>query len=169
MGGISCAATYGWIAGKNSAEYARNAPPADNKGLVEEIDMKKEMIQDITSRKEGADWKEVNIAVQQLMQDYAGVVRSETMLRAGLSYLKRMRKKVDKVLLARNRWELSRCLETLNLMDIGELVFISALERKESRALHHRTDYPLTDPVMDGKEIVIRNENGKPIVELRTS
>lgn len=96
--------------------------------------------------------------------DYAGTVRSETMLTAGLSYLRRMRGKVDQVLFARNRWELTRCLETLNLMDLGELVLIAANERKESRALHHRTDYPLTDPVMDGKEIVIRKENGKPVV-----
>ena len=126
-------------------------------GIRPEIDEKSEMIQSISSREEGADWKEVNIALQQLMQDYAGMVRSETLLTAGVSYLRRMRKKVDQTLIARNRWELTRCLETLNLMDLGELVLIAANARKESRALHHRTDYPLTDPVMDGKEIVVRN------------
>jgi len=103
------------------------------------------------------------------MQDYAGMVRSETMLTAGLSYLRRMRKKVDQSLIARNRWELTRCLETLNLMDLGELVFISADKRKESRALHSRTDYPLTDPVMDGKEMVIRRKNGEPVVMVKPS
>ena len=45
-------------------------------------------------RENGPDWKEVNIALQQLMQDYAGVVRSESMLKAGLSYLRRSEKKV---------------------------------------------------------------------------
>lgn len=127
------------------------------------------MIQNLSTREDGPDWKEVNIALQQLMQDYAGMVRSETMLTAGLSYLRRMRKKVDQTLIARNRWELTRCLETLNLMDLGELVLISANDRKESRALHHRTDYPLADPVMDGKEIVIRRENGKTVVEVKPS
>ena len=71
------------------------------------------------------------------------------------------------MLIARNRWELTRCLETLNLMDLGELVFIAANERKETRALHHRTDYPLTDPVMDGKEIVVRRENGRAVAEAK--
>jgi succinate dehydrogenase/fumarate reductase flavoprotein subunit len=132
-----------------------------------EIDQKKEMIQRISGRGEGADWKEVNIALQQLMQDYAGNVRSETLIKAGLSYLRRMRKKVDQMLIARNRWELTRCLETLNLMDLGELVLIAANERKETRALHHRTDYPLTDPVMDGKEVVVKREDGKPNVEVK--
>jgi len=169
MGGIGCAATYGWIAGQNAADYAQDSPPVDGGGIQPEIDKKRQMIQGISTRKEGADWKEVNIALQQLMQDYAGMVRSETMLTAGLSYLRRMRKKVDQSLIARNRWELTRCLETLNLMDLGELVFISADKRKESRALHSRTDYPLTDPVMDGKEMVIRRKNGEPVVMVKPS
>lgn len=167
MGGISCAATYGWIAGENAADFARDVLlPGDDRGKAE-IGTKKELIQKIMSRREGPDWKEVNVALQQLMQDYAGVVRSETLLTAGLDYLRRMRRKVDQSMIARNRWELTRCLETLNLLDLGELVFIGANARKETRALHKRTDYPLTDPVMDGKEIFIRKKNGKPVVEVK--
>ena len=169
MGGISCAATYGWIAGQNAADYAGGVSLSEDKDIRTEIDKKSAMIQSISSREEGADWKEVNIALQQLMQDYAGMLRSETMLTAGLTYLRRMRKKVDRTLLARNRWELTRCLETLNLMDLGELVLISANARKESRALHQRADYPLTDPVMDGKEIIVRKEGGKPVIEVKSS
>ena len=69
--------------------------------------------------------------------------------------------------MAQNRWELTRCVETLNLLEIAELVLIGALARKESRALHQRVDYPLTDPVLDGKEIVIRKQDGKPVVEVK--
>jgi succinate dehydrogenase/fumarate reductase flavoprotein subunit len=167
MGGISCAATYGWIAGENAASYAKDLSSPRDDRVKAEIDTKKELIQKVMSRKEGPDWKEVNVALQQLMQDYAGVVRSETLLTAGLDYLRRMRKKVDQSMMARNRWELTRCLETLNLLDLGELVLIGANARKETRALHRRTDYPLTDPVMDGKEIFLRNINGKPAVEVK--
>jgi len=167
MGGISCAATYGWIAGENAADFARDALLAGDYRAKAEIDTKKELIQKVMSRREGPDWKEINIALQQLMQDYAGVVRSETLLMAGLDYLRRMRKKVDQSMIARNRWELTRSLETLNLLDLGELVFIGANARKETRALHRRTDYPLTDPVMDGKEIFLRKKNGKPVVEVK--
>ena len=167
MGGISCAATYGWIAGENAADYARDVSlPGDDRWKAE-IGKKEDLIQKIMRRNEGPDWKEVNIALQQLMQDYAGVVRSETLLTAGLEYLRRMRRKVDRSVIARNRWELTRCLETVNLLDLGELVFIGANARRETRALHRRSDYPLTDPVMDGKEIFIRKSNGKPVVEVR--
>lgn len=170
MGGISCAATYGWITGENAAEYTKNISGIEDRDIKIEIEDKEEIVQKIVERKkEGPDWKETNIALQQLMQDYAGYIRSETLLKAGLEYLYRMRKKVDLSLVARNRWELTRCLETINLMDIGELVFVGALTRKESRGLHRRSDYPLTDPTMDGKEIFLRKKDGKPFIEIRSS
>ena len=166
MGGISCAATFGWIAGEQAANHAQNHPLDDHKELRIEIDKKTEFIAKLYEKKEGADWKEVNIALQQLMNDYAGMIRSDAMLNAGLVYLRRMRKDVNSLLSAKNQWELSRCIETLNLMELGELVFVSAIARKESRALHQRSDYPLTDPMMDGKEIIVRQESGKAKVEI---
>jgi succinate dehydrogenase/fumarate reductase flavoprotein subunit len=167
MGGISCAATYGWIAGENAADYARKVSlPGEDAGRVE-IDSTKEMIQKLMIRREGPDWKEANVALQQLMQDYAGAVRSKTMLTAGLDSLRRMRKKVDESMIARNRWELTRCLETLNLLELGELVFLGASARKETRGLHVRADFPLTDPVLDGKEIFITKTGGRPVIRAK--
>jgi len=167
MGGISCAATFGWIAGESAAEHSRSVSAGGVESASVEISEKRDRIQAIQGRTEGPDWREANIALQQLMQDYAGVVRSETMLAAGVEYLKRMRKKVDQSLFARNRWELTRCMETLNLLDLGELVFLAALARRETRGLHIRSDFPLTDPVMDGKEIFVRRVNGNPITEAK--
>jgi succinate dehydrogenase/fumarate reductase flavoprotein subunit len=169
MGGISCAATYGWIAGEHAAAYAREVAFGGDEVGREEVEARKERLQRIQGRGEGPDWREANIALQQLMQDYAGVLRSETLLTAGLQYLRRIREKVDRSLTARNRWELTRCLETLNLLDLGELVLLGADARKETRGLHRRSDFPLTDPLMDGKEIVVQKKNGKPFVEARKS
>ena len=67
------------------------------------------------------------------MYDYAGSVRSETLLKAGLSYLQKLKRKVQTTLMARNQHDLMHCLEVLNLIDLGELVFIAAKERKETR------------------------------------
>lgn len=167
MGGISCAATFGWIAGENASEYCKTTSLIKIDEDSPEIKEKAELIQKIMLRKDGPDWREANIALQQLMQDYAGPVRSETLLTAGLEYLYRIRKKVYKSLIAKNRWELTRCLETLNLIDLGELVFIGALARKESRGLHKRSDYPLTDPTMDGKEIFVKKKGEKPVAEIK--
>ena len=167
MGGIGPSATYGWIAGENAATYVKEVPGPDVEKARAEIEERKALVNNMSSRKEGPDWKEANIALQQIMQDYAGPVRSETLLTAGLSYLRRLREKVDTTMMARNQWELTRCLETLNLLDLGELVFLAANERKETRGLHNRPDYPLTDPMLDGKGLFIRRVNGEPVIELK--
>ncbi len=162
---IGPASTYGWIAGENAAAYARETSIPDIARFREEIDGKKAMLEGLESRRQGPDWREANIALQQIMQDYAGAVRSQTMLEAGHGYLKNLRAKIEASLLARNRWELTRCLEVFNLLDIGELVFLSALERKETRGLHKRYDYPLTDPMLNGKSLLLRRVGGQPVTE----
>jgi succinate dehydrogenase/fumarate reductase flavoprotein subunit len=165
MGSIGPAATYGWIAGESAAEYAKEAPTPDIEKARAKIEEKKRMVYQIRSRKEGPSWQEANIALQQIMQDYAGGVRTETLLMAGLSYLRRLKDEVANSMMARNQWELTRCLETLNLLDLGELVCITANERKETRGLHGRPDYPLTDPMLDGKGLFIRQVGGELVVE----
>jgi len=165
MGGIGPSATYGWVAGENAAAYVKGSSAPDIEKAREEIERRKDMISQLGSRKTGPDWKEANIALQQIMQDYAGPVRSETLLRAGMEYLRRLRKKVDGAMMAQNQWELTRCMETLNLFDLGELVMVAANERKESRGLHNRPDFPLTDPMLDGKGLFVKREQGAPVIE----
>ena len=99
------------------------------------------------------------------MQDYAGAVRSESLLTAGLSHLRRLRKKTDKTMMAKNQHELMRCLEVTNLLDIGELVFLASIERRETRGRFQRHDYPFTNPSMNNKRIVCRRINDEPVVE----
>lgn len=165
MGGIGPSATYGWIAGESVANYVKAAPTPDIDRAVIVAEERKSLVQEIAGRKAGPDWKEANVALQQIMQDYAGPVRTENMLNAGLSYIQRLKAKTNSAIMARNRWELMRCLETLNLMELGELVFMAAKERKETRGLHKRPDYPLTDPMLGDKVLVIRRKSGKPVVE----
>ena len=167
MGGIGPSASYGWIAGEHAATYAKEAPAPKVEKARAEIEERKGLVGEMCTRKQGPDWKETNIALQQIMQDYAGPVRSETLLEAGLSYLQRLKKKVATTMMARNQWELTRCLETLNLLDLGELVFIAANERKETRGLHNRPDYPLTDPMLEGKGLFVKQVGGEPVLEWR--
>ncbi|MFH1351841.1 MAG: FAD-binding protein [Pseudomonadota bacterium] len=168
MGSIGPAATYGWIAGESAAIYAREAPAPDIEKARAEIEESKDMVQGMSRRTGGPDWREANIALQQIMQDYAGAVRSETLMTAGLSYLRRLKRNVTNGIGARNQWEVIRCLETINLLDLGEILFLSANERRETRGLHHRPDYPLTDPMLDGKALFVRQVDRKPVMEWRT-
>ncbi|PKN30881.1 MAG: FAD-dependent oxidoreductase, partial [Deltaproteobacteria bacterium HGW-Deltaproteobacteria-21] len=122
----------------------------------------------ILDRGQGPDWKEANLALQQIMNDYAGVdVRSETVLSAGLKYLGDLKSKVRSTLAADNSHTFMRSLEILDLMECGETVFLAALERKETRALHKRSDYPFTNPLLDSKFLNVRKEGETVRLEWR--
>ncbi|MFC1867116.1 FAD-binding protein [Thermodesulfobacteriota bacterium] len=165
-GGISNAATYGWIAGEHAADHAKKTGPAVMESSKAKIEEKKNLINQIRSRENGAEWKEVNVALQQIMHDYAGSIRSATLLEAGLNHLRRLKEKTYATMMAKNQHELMRCLEVLDLIDVGEVILITANERKETRGLHVRADYSYTNPLM-GKFLTIKKENGTALTKWR--
>jgi succinate dehydrogenase/fumarate reductase flavoprotein subunit len=58
-------------------------------------------------------------------------------------------------------------MEVMNMIDLGELVFVLALDRKETRGLHRRPDYPFTNPTLDQAHVV-RSVAGTPWVGWRS-
>ena len=130
-GGIAQACVFGHIAGRHAAARAARVSweRAEESPLIEE---KRAFYSQMIERENGASWKEANVAVQSLMNDYAGIeVRSETLFQTGLEYIGRLKKKACGSLKCGNSHELMRCLETLDLIDLGELVMLAARERKE--------------------------------------
>ncbi len=164
---LSAAAIFGWFAGENAAKYIEaNAPEPTDSGIKAEIETRGNFLDEILSREEGASWQEIVIAVQQVMQDYAGTIKSEFALRAGLNHLKRLKKKAGQNIMAKNQHELMHCLEVLNLLDIGELVFAAAIERKETRGNHIRADFPFTNPLLD-KMLISKKKDDSADIEWR--
>jgi succinate dehydrogenase/fumarate reductase flavoprotein subunit len=166
FGGISGAAVFGWIAGENAAKRAKGLGMPSIDHAKTQMESVRTNLEGIRNRKVGANWKEANIALQQIMYDFTGEVRSETLLEAGLLALKRLRNKVYEGLIAGNPHELCRCLEVFNLLEVGELIFKASNERKETRGKHIRTDYPFTNPQF-AKLLVLKNKDGEPEMEWR--
>jgi succinate dehydrogenase/fumarate reductase flavoprotein subunit len=166
FGGISCAATFGWIAGDSAGPYAQSAPISEAHQATPRIEERKQLIKEMLERKKGPGWKEANLALQQIMQDYAGPIRSESLLTAGLAHVRRLKQKVGTTLVARDGHELVRSLELVNLVDLAELLFLAAMERKETRAGHVRVDYPFTNPLLD-KLLIVRKGDEGPVMEWR--
>jgi succinate dehydrogenase/fumarate reductase flavoprotein subunit len=166
---IAGAATYGWIAGGNAAERAKGMnefEKAEKNPIVQE---RAELYSGFMKRDTGPDWREANVALQQIMKDYAGVVvRSETLLKAGLKYFRDLKEKAKATMIAGNSHGLMRTMEVLDLMECGEAIFLTALERKETRAQHRRSDFPFTNPLLAEKFLTIRQEKGEAKVEWRT-
>ncbi len=163
---ISNAAVFGWIAGENAARSAGEIGFTTSAKLNAKIEEKESFFNEIRGRKAGPDWKEVNIALQMVMSDYAGLVRSETLLTAGAQHLRRLKEKAYNSVIVRNQHELVRCLEIFDLIDLGELMFVTAEARKETRGLHVRADYPFTNPLLE-QLLIVKRENGKPCTEWR--
>lgn len=163
--GISAASVFGWIGGENAALHAQRAPAASRGGEQATVDAVRRRVSSFTRTDGGTvyDWKDATYALHQTMRDYAGVVRSGPMLEAGLAHLARLKAKVHEGLRGANRFELTRCLETVNLYDMGEILVRSALDRLESRELHRRADYPITDPLRNGKAHTVRRQ-GEAVV-----
>jgi len=169
FGGISCAAVFGWIAGENAAKEAGSRKPAGPENPKACINKHKVLLEGIRNRRSDskcAHWKEANIALQQLMADFAGNLRSETMLSAGALALKRLKSKAQESLFASNPHELTRVTETLNLIDIGEIIIAAARERKETRGKHIRSDYPFTHPMLS-KLLIVKKSGDKTMTNWR--
>jgi succinate dehydrogenase/fumarate reductase flavoprotein subunit len=160
MGGMTGAVLGGWIAGEKMVKYAKTVDFVGLKGEKEKIESAEGKINAMLKHTSGAEWEEANIALQNLMLDYMGGLRSEPLLDQGLANLNRLRKKANDILMASNGHEVGRCLEVLNLMDVGEAAMAAAKERKETRGPHKRVDFPFTNPLTD-QMLLIRKVNGQ--------
>ena len=94
-------------------------------------------------------------------------VRSATLLNAGLKYLADLRRNAEAEIAASGAHTLLRAIETLDLIDNGEIVMHGALERKESRGMHQRSDFTFTNPLLADKFLTLRKEQGRIIPEWR--
>ena len=91
---------------------------------------------------------DVHRDLQETMQNYVGIFRSEEDLEQGLSEIQRLKERAAKVHVDGSRlfnpgWHLARDLKSL--LTVSEAVALSALERKESRGAHSRIDFPQYD------------------------
>jgi succinate dehydrogenase/fumarate reductase flavoprotein subunit len=161
FGDISAAATFGYIGGENAVKYVQNKKHAVIGKDHAVIKATKHLIDDIRGHENGPDWEEASVAMQQTMLDYVGKVRNESLLKQGLQHFRRIRQKAKDTIMAKNPHEVVRCLEVLNMLEIGELTFLMALNRKETRGLHVRPDYSFTDPTLNRAQIIqrIKGEN----------
>jgi len=161
---IAGAAVFGWIAGKSAAERSsltQSLENAEDSPLVEE---RRKFYSAMLKRESGSanpSWKEANIALQQIMTDYAGVeVRSEHFFQAGMKYLDDLRNKVNETMQCQNSHEMMRGLEVLDLIQIGKLIMLTARERKETRGKHRMVEHPYSNPLNNNKFISIQRVDG---------
>ncbi len=102
---------------------------------------------------------QVQHALQESMQDLAGIVRNEADLRAGLAKVGELSERAKDIAVVGNReynpgWHTA--LDLPNLLTVSEAIIRSALDRKESRGGHFREDYPDKDPAAAKFNVAVR-------------
>lgn len=164
LGGNSLAeiVVYGRLTGKQMAKDVRGMKfsKLDERRIIDN----KNKVLELNDNK-GKNPIEVKKEIQKMMWENAGVVRSGLKLKKGLRELKKYKKlsfKIGKDLKMNEK--LINALDVRNMIPTCEMILLSALERKESRAAHYRKDYLKTNSKYK-KNIVI--EPGKDGFKLK--
>lgn len=121
------AAVFGRIAGRNAAAVkhpgSRSLPPPIP----------------LPRFGQGRDLRELKKNLADLLSAHAGVVRSQTLLQAGLDALRVLElnfASIDQAL------SVSDWLAVRQMLTVARPLLLAALERRESRGAHFRSDYP---------------------------
>jgi len=155
------AAATGYYAGRHAASYAMNS--SEPILFYQQIESEKNRIYSLVNRSDVIGWKEFNMHITRIMQNYCGEIKSKELLNIGLKMLEDMENNEVPKLCARNPHELMRSLEVLNIHTNAQLIIHSCLARKaSSKHLHFiRSDYPEMDPPNWHKFITIKLQNNK--------
>ena len=98
---------------------------------------------------EGISVRELRDEFRKVMEDHAGVFRTEEIMTEGVKLARGLRDKLKDVRLGDQSKVFNtarvEALELENLIDVGMAIAMSALTRRESRGAHSRPDYPDRD------------------------
>ena len=128
-----------------------DSPEVDVTGEISRIESLK--------RKSGTNPQSIRKQLQNLMWQYAGIIRNEEGLHKGLKSLTSLTSQT-KNLSAQTAEDLQSSLELLEMLKVAEMILTAALMREESRGAHYRSDYPKMDAKWE-KNIVLQKKNGK--------
>ncbi|MFF7732737.1 MULTISPECIES: succinate dehydrogenase flavoprotein subunit [unclassified Streptomyces] len=171
---------FGKRAGIAAAEYAQKAefvelPENPAELVVEQV----ERLRDATGTERVA---ELRRELQETMDANVMVFRTEQTIKTAVEKIAELRERYKNVSIQdkgkRFNTDLLEAIELGNLLDLAEVMAVSALARKESRGGHYREDYPNRDDVNFMRHTMAYREVGadgsetvrldyKPVVQTR--
>jgi succinate dehydrogenase / fumarate reductase, flavoprotein subunit len=171
---------FGRRSGIAAAEYSATHD------FVELPENPAELVEQLVERMRGADGGErvsdIRNTLQVSMDTNAMVFRTEQTLKQAVEDIAELKRRFQHISVQdkgrRYNTDLLEAIELGNLLDLAEVLAVSALARKESRGGHYREDYPHRDDVNFMRHTMAYREVGddgnesirldyKPVVQTR--
>lgn len=123
------------------------------------------------ARTEGENPYQLHRELQETMQQFVGIFRSEEDLERGLAEIRALKERAGSVRVEGSRlfnpgWHLARDLKSM--LTVSEAVALSALARRESRGAHSRIDYPNYDETWGRHNNVIDRDGDQMTLNQRS-
>lgn len=160
------AAATGYYAGRHAAAFS-------SKNVLEEvnrvqIDTEKQRVYAPlgNSPDTSIGWKELNMGIAKIMQNYCGEIKHEELLQIGLERLMEYKEKVIPKTFAYNPHELTRLLEVFDILTVAELIVRSCIARKKSSKplCFMRKEAGAENNCDENKFITIKQVDGKVVI-----
>ena len=150
---------FGKRAGEFAAKYARSCGGGGAIQAQQVEGAAQAALEPFERGAQGEGPYQVQYALQEMMQDLVGIVRTEADMRRALAALEALADRARRVGVGGHReynpgWHAA--LDLPNLLLVSEAVTRAAIERRESRGGHFREDYPEKDAAFGKVNIVLR-------------
>jgi succinate dehydrogenase / fumarate reductase flavoprotein subunit len=142
------ATVFGERTGRSALEYAKNA----EFGKINESHEKARVLnqlEEIFQRDSSESYNDIRNEMKEVMMEKCGVFRDADNLKSCIATIQGLKERckkgkvMDKGQLFNT--EVYEIIELGNMLEMAEIIATAALERKESRGGHYRTDYPKRD------------------------
>lgn len=142
------ATVFGRRAGMSALEYARNVDFAKVNEAPEKTKVLKSF-DDIFQRDGSESYNDIRNEMKEVMMEKCGIFREEEKLKSCIEDIKNLRSRFKKGKVTDKgklfNTEIYEILELENMLEMAQIIAVSALARKESRGGHFRTDYDKRD------------------------
>jgi succinate dehydrogenase / fumarate reductase flavoprotein subunit len=140
---------YGRIVGQAAASYS--AALTNHRRSATAISEARAEIEDLLASDGPENVRVLQRALRNTMTKHAGVVRNETGLMAGLNEISQIGEKIEKIGVhpdIAGYQDLAHAFDLKASLIAARATLESALERRETRGCHNRSDYPDLDPTL---------------------
>jgi succinate dehydrogenase / fumarate reductase, flavoprotein subunit len=136
---------FGKRAGEKMGAYVkeRPMPKLDETPYIQEAE---KLVKSLLNKKGTSRIHDIRTALQDAMTEHCGIYRDEQSINQGLQEVQKLKERYEQDLSLDDRgpvfnMELMAALELRSLFTVGEMILASALQRRESRGAHYRSDY----------------------------